>query len=155
LRHNLPLLIAAAIGVTLLLIFFLYDPSYSDAKAAKRLFESGRYEESLALAEAVYEKNAYNMMAHSVIEQAKKAIKYERYIKNAGDYKEQIKRIRAVAATDTDVLRIKLILETAIYEYAKLGDVGYMAPKSLAREADEYNREFTALYEELFKKPDR
>jgi hypothetical protein len=153
LKYNLPLLIAAAIGAVLLVVFFFYDPSYSDAKEAKRLFESGQYEQSLVLAEAVYEKNAYNMMAHTVIEQAKRAIKYERYIKNAREYKEQIGQISAAA--DVDALKIKLILETAIYEYAKLGGAGYMTPKSLVKEADEYNGEFTALYKELFEKPNR
>ncbi|MDR3347127.1 MAG: hypothetical protein LBN32_00795, partial [Helicobacteraceae bacterium] len=71
-------LLIVAIFVVTLLAYYTLSPSYSSSKDAKTLFDEGRYEEALEAAEKTYQANQYNMMAYSIVEQSKIAIRHKK-----------------------------------------------------------------------------
>jgi hypothetical protein len=108
------------------------------------------------LAQRVYGENPYNVLAYSVAEQSKKAIRWKRYALDSQGYSRRIQIITAQENIDpADMLTIKIILETAIADYARLGESDTMWDRELVREANGYHQEFSALYQKLFRGANR
>ncbi|GHV03868.1 hypothetical protein AGMMS50229_03990 [Campylobacterota bacterium] len=150
-KLNLSLLAITAVVIALLTLYYVASPSYIDSRDAKALFAAGRYQEALNAAEITYAENPYNIMAYSIVEQSKLALNYERYIADAAKYKIEIDDLINDHSNQIDRMKLKMLLEAMIFDYARLGEAGYKTPPHLSKEADEYNRAFTDAYARLFK----
>lgn len=151
LRINLAALLLTAIAGLMIYGYYALSPSYNASREAKALYDRGEYQEALALAQKIQAEHPYNIMAFSVVEQSIKALKYQKFIDNAKNYWERIEAIsQQKTYAKADMLTIRMMAEAVIYDYAKLDDPGILLEERLIKEADEYNRQFTALYQELF-----
>jgi tetratricopeptide (TPR) repeat protein len=147
-------LIAIAIACLVALFLFAYyhlSPTYVAAREAKALYERGSFDEALEKAQTVYAENPYNVLAYSVLEQSKKAVRWKRFVVDSQGYSLRIRVAIAQKNPDpVDMLMTKMMLETALHDYGKLGDSDVIWDRELVKEANEYYREFAALYEKLF-----
>ena len=156
LKLNLLLLLGFGLALLALFAYYKLSPNYNGAKNAKALYDAGRYEEALEISEKVYAENKYNVMAYSVSEQSKIALRYKRYVDQAIKYEQMINEMTQTEKVDpADIIRIKLMLEAAAFDFVKLGGTGYNTDEKLVKEANEYNAKFTAIYSQLIKSIDR
>jgi hypothetical protein len=136
--------------------YYLFSPTYSAAREAKDLYGRGMFDEALAKAQAIYADNPYNVLAYSVVEQSKKAVRWKRFALDSQGYAERVKAIQTQENIDpADMLLMKMMLETAIADYARLGESETMWDRELVKEANGYYQEFSALYQSLFRGADR
>lgn len=151
LRINLTALLLTAIAGLAIYGYYALSPSYNASREAKALYDRGEYQEALVLAQKIQAEHPYNIMAFSVVEQSIKALKYQKFINDAKIFWERIETIsQQKTHSKADMLTIRMMAEAVIYDYAKLDDPGILLDKRLVKEADEHNRQFTALYQELF-----
>jgi tetratricopeptide (TPR) repeat protein len=150
-KLNLTALGLACLGGLFLLGYYHFSPTYGGAREAKALYDSGQFEEALKKAQKIYDDNSYNVMAYSVVKQSQKAIRWRRFTIDSQNYAQRLRVIAAQENIDpADMLIAKMTLETAIEDYARLGESDTMWNRALVKEANEYFQEFSALYKKLF-----
>ncbi|MDR2638906.1 MAG: hypothetical protein LBC09_03595 [Helicobacteraceae bacterium] len=160
-KLNLSAIGLACVAALCLYGYYALSPSYSSIREARRLYDRGLFEEALQKSQAVYDKSGESsyrvrILSNSLVEQSKKAIRWKRYAIDAQTYAQRLRPILAQKNIDTaDMLIAKMILETAIADYARLDDPVLMWDRELVKEVNEYYKEFAALYQNLFKGANR
>ncbi|MDR2906123.1 MAG: hypothetical protein LBU73_09235 [Helicobacteraceae bacterium] len=132
--------------------YFLLSPSYNAARNARAFYEARDYEKALILANEIYAKNPYNVMAYSVAKQSEKAIKRKRFLDDITSY---VKRMRILLAQSrlerADLIEINMMIEAAEYDRSRLGESATIWDQNLVRESDERYGEFRDLCERFLK----
>lgn len=126
------------------------SPSYKASREAKVYYDAGDYEKALELALVVQKDNSYNIMAYTIVEQSQKAIKWQKFIKQASEYEARTKEILSSdRISSADLSTIKFMCEAVIYDYAKLGDAGILMDDKISDEAKRLDKEFRAVYQNI------
>jgi tetratricopeptide (TPR) repeat protein len=150
-KTNLTALGLTALTALFLIGYYFFSPSYGGAREARELYDRGLFDEALQKARQVHADNPYNILAHSVVEQSKKAVRWKRFVVDSQGYAQRVRHIIAQKNIDpADMLITKMMLETAIADYARLGESDTMWDRGLVKEANEYYKEFSAIYQNLF-----
>ncbi len=134
----------------LFMVGYLYlNPSYEKSLEAKYYYETGEYQEALALANEAFSLDVYNRMAATIIAQSKVSLKYVQYIKDAKNYLAQIDEIsKHEYFSDADRSKIRLISQIMIDSYKKLSPSS-VTDASLVEEASQYYLQFEKLLEKV------
>lgn len=144
----------AIVGLAVLGVYFYYQnsSSYTAAREAKSYYDKRDYKTALDLALKVQEKNQYNIMAYTIVEQSKKAIKWLEFIEFAREY-ERISHqiVNRGELTTADIAKLRMMAEAVVYDYAKLGDAGILMHEELVEEAKRLDSEFRSVLEQLSK----
>ncbi len=150
LKTKLILLSSVLLLGVALFAYYSLSSSYVASREARSLYEAGRYEEALKLARTVQESHLYNIMAFSVIEQSRIAIRWEQFNHQAREYRRQAAEILAQDSIDSaDLIRIRLMAELVIHQHGKLGDPGPILAKEMIEEADSHYEQFASLYTQI------
>ncbi|MDR1911194.1 MAG: hypothetical protein LBQ52_02460 [Helicobacteraceae bacterium] len=156
LKLNLAAIGAACFVALCLFCYYLFSPSHAAAREARALYDRGQFDEALEKANAVYAQNPYNVLAYSVVEQSKKAVRWRKFISDCEGYSRRVRLIEAQKEIDpADMILMRMMLETAFHDYERLGEASVMWDQNLVKEADEYYQEFAAIYKKLFNGADR
>ncbi|MDR2033275.1 MAG: hypothetical protein LBP89_01400 [Helicobacteraceae bacterium] len=155
-KLNLYAIGAACFVALCLFCYYVFSPSHGAAREARALYNQGKFDEALTKAQAIYLDNPYNVLAYSVVEQSKKAVRWRRFISDCEGYSRRIRLIEAQKEIDpADMILTKMMLETAFHDYERLGEASVMWDQNLVKEADEYYREFAIIYKRFFNGADR
>ncbi len=147
------LILILAIGF-ILFGFFYYatNTSYSLSSEARTLYEMGKYDEAIDLAQIAYKKDNYNRMAFTVISQSKEAKKWLKFMDESKKFLEKSKELsekRVISKADR--YEMKIMAELVMEEYLKLGKENPMVDKKKKKEAELLFKQFKKIYDELTK----
>lgn len=130
-------------------VYFLVNPSYEKSIRAKFYFETGNYQEALALSKEAFSLDVYNRMAATVMAQSITSVKYLKYNNSAKEYMKQINEIATHEfISDADKAKIKMICEIMLGSYVKLAP-SVITDKKLVEESAMYHQKFEKLLEKV------
>lgn len=132
-------------------LFLFLNPSYQKSITAKYELYSGNYKDAYREAREAAVLDPYNKMAISVINQSGSALEYERYIKDAKTYLNDIVTIansKSINADDRFMAR--LICEVMIDRFDLLRQRKYTPDTELYNEAKDYYEKFKEIYKKAF-----
>lgn len=136
--------------VVTLMLLFLFSPSYQKSLQAKWHYEFGEFVEAYELSREAYELDSYNRMAFTIMQQSKKSIEIDEFIKEAKEYKSKIEKLaRDGEIAKEERARIKMQCEIILESYKYLSST-VLIDKELLREAKELNGWFEKLYVDVF-----
>ena len=131
--------------VVLISIYIVLNPSYQKSIQAKYYFETGEYEESLALAKEAFSLDVYNRMSSTIMAQSIISLKYKSYIDEAKNYISMIDEIATHSIiTQKDRSKIRLICGIMVDSYIKLSP-SVITDKELVKTANKYYLKFEKL----------
>ncbi len=141
-------LVALGLVVSMAL-YFLINPSYEKSLEAKYYYEMGEYNKAYTLANEAFSMDIYNRMAATIMAQSKTSLKYKKYIDQAKEYLEQIKKIATQESiSDGDRAKIKIMSEVMVDSYVKLAP-SVITDKALVQKAATYHKQFEQLLEKV------
>jgi hypothetical protein len=154
LKTKLYLLGTVLLLATALFAYYTLSNSYLDAREARALYQAGQYEKALALAQDVQEGHLYNIMAFSVVEQSRIALRWEAFNDQAREYHKEVAAILAQKnLSPADLLRVRMMAEVLVYQHKKLGSPGVFLPEEMIEEADSHYEQFASLYTQITGEP--
>jgi tRNA U34 5-carboxymethylaminomethyl modifying enzyme MnmG/GidA len=143
------LLFAAIVLIGTMFVYFLLNPSYEKSLEAKYYYETQDYKEAYLKANEAFSLDQYNRMASTIMAQSKIAMQYEKYIREAKKYMQEINTIASKEhISDADRARIKLMSEIMTDSYVKLSP-SVITNLTLVQEAREYYESFEKLLEKV------
>jgi len=146
-RVFLPLVALFFIGV--MVLYFIFNPSYEKSIRAKYYYETGDYHQALKLSKEAFSQNVYNRMASTVMAQSLTSLKYVEYINDAKSYKQELDLIAAKEEiSKADKAKIRLICEIMLASYKKLAP-SIVTDEDLVETAAKYHQEFEKLLEKV------
>ncbi|MCV6607241.1 MAG: hypothetical protein OIF32_03430 [Campylobacterales bacterium] len=132
--------------------YFSTNSSYALANEAKSLYEIGKYDEAIELANLAYEKDNYNRMAFTVITQSHESKRWIKFFDESEKFLNRTKDIsNQKVVTKADRYEIKLMAELVLEEYLKLGKRNPMISDEFKEKAKYYHNQFQKLHHELSK----
>jgi len=141
--------LSALIFLLVMVIYFFLHPSYEKSLEAKYYYEMGEYEKAYNVANEAFSLDIYNRMASTVMAQSKTAMKYEKYIKEAKKYLQEINAIASKQSiSDADRAKIKMMSQIMLDSYVKLAP-SVITDKALVSEAKKYHDTFEKLLEKV------
>lgn len=141
--------LSALVFLLMMIIYFFLHPSYEKSLEAKYYYETGEYEKAYKVANEAFSLDVYNRMASTVMAQSKTAMKYEKYIKEAKKYMQEINAIASKPnITDADRAKIKMMSQIVVDSYIKLAP-SVITDKALVKEAEKYHDTFEKLLEKV------
>jgi len=139
----------ALIFMAIMIIYFIFNPSYQKSLEAKYYFETGSYKEAYLMASEAFSMDVYNRMASTIMAQSKTSLKYVKYNNTAKDYMKKINMIaNKDAISDADKAKIKIMCEIMIDSYIKLAP-SVITDKELVQETKNYYKNFEKLLEKV------
>jgi len=139
----------AFVLILLMIVYFLFNPSYERSLEAKYYYEIGNYQKAYKLANEAFSMDIYNRMASTIMAQSKTSMKYQNYIRQAKAY---LKEINAIVSqpniSDGDRAKIRMMSEIMVESYVKLAP-SVITESSLVAEAARYYENFEQLLEKV------
>ena len=140
---------AAFLFLFLMAAYFFLNSSYEKSLEAKYYFEMGEYEKAYKAANESFTLNLYNRMASTIMAQSKTAMKYEKYIKEAKQYMQEINAIASQQTiSDADRAKMDMMSQIMIDSYIKLAP-SVITDQALVSDAKKYYETFEKLHAKI------
>lgn len=137
--------------LSIMVIYFLVNPSYEKSLKAKYYYEIAEYERAYSLAKEAFSIDIYNRMASTIMTQSQTSLKYVRYIEDAKKYMLVIDEIAThERISEGDRAKIRMICNVMIGAYVKLAP-SVITDDALIKESAEYYSKFEKLFEKVNK----
>jgi hypothetical protein len=148
-------LLLSLLFVTVMGLYFAFNPSYERSLQAKFYYTLGDYKTAHTLARESFALDSYNRMAATVMTQSQTALKFVDYIAEAKRYSADIAAMAdAETISGADRAKMKLICEVMMESFVKISPIrrdgrSVVIDRALIEEAKGYYEQFVALHAKL------